>query len=349
MKKTLLICVGVAIAALVLFMVFRRPAVDTDVESPDLTDESPPIQPSKNVTPPKVVKEPTELPLVPPNPNIGKRYESGQKRFLAMFARPISFFGVVQDQFGQPIPNADILLRSADKPWDSPEGIKKTTATNGAFSFKGRGVGLSVSVSKEGYHAMEAFEGSLGSSASFSYTGQPTISAPKNGTREDPSVFVLRKAAVAEPLYENKVKMTLRPAEKPVSIRLIDGNPATTVNFLFTKPISERSNKGYPWKLNISVPSGGIVKQTGPNAGFQAPTEGYVPNYEIDMTDGRDAEIRWTKSTSSELFLKLPSGNYARADVNFYAGSGIIIIKTFYNPSGSPNLEYDSSKIIGKQ
>jgi hypothetical protein len=65
-----------------------------------------------------------------------------------------------------------------------------------------------------------------------------------------------------------------------------------------------------------------------------------VESHDIDMPSSMPRG--WTAHVKRRFFLKLRSGQYARADLEIIARGGHFFRVTSYlNPSGSRNLEYD--------
>lgn len=89
----------------------------------------------------------------PPASDSVPSFEDQQKKFIAVFNTPITFYGKVIDQYGEPVPQADVRLSANDEPLGGPtsEYVRKTDV-NGLFSIDGIvGLTLAVAVSKPGY------------------------------------------------------------------------------------------------------------------------------------------------------------------------------------------------------
>jgi hypothetical protein len=75
---------------------------------------------------------------------------------------------------------------------------------------------------------------------------------------------------------------------------------------------------------------------------FLAPEEGYSQSDEIDMP--RSLDRKWSGDAGRKYYLSLPGGKYARMEFAMIArGDHFCIVESFLNPSGSRNLEYDST------
>ena len=154
MRKIFPLCLAVIIALLALIVLFRRQSGDITVRPSDNTPEVSAEQ--LHTTTPTENPPTSSLPPPKGEEEIRSNYEEQQRRYQQALKNRIDFYGVVQDQFGQPVPAAKVTLRVVDKPWVNPPKIEKTANENGAFSLTGaRGAAVSVYVSKEGYHKIK--------------------------------------------------------------------------------------------------------------------------------------------------------------------------------------------------
>lgn len=112
----------------------------------------------------------------------------------------------------------------------------------------------------------------------------------------------------------------------------------------WTEPISHEDH--FTWRYRISVLGGGLTERKG-EFDFEAPLEGYRLTDEFGMNA---TDEKWTSRIGKEYFLKLSDGNYARVNIQFHPETGddwnFIVLKSYLNPQGSRNLEFDPAKKI---
>jgi hypothetical protein len=264
------------------------------------------------------------------------------KTVLAVFSTPISFYGKVVDQNGEPVPGAKVYYGAADKYFGNSSKYSGISDANGLFSITGiRGAGLFVGVAKEGY------AGTKRSGDSFGY-GIPRGSAPP--TAENPAIFVLRKKAEGEPLIVLKHRSYEIPKNGvPVEIGLSSGKKvrAGEGNVRVESWVDDKdpSRRQFNWKCRISVPDGGLLERKDDSL-FEAPADGYQPQDEMGES-ARDE--RWSGSRSKDYFVKTGSGyGLVRFEMLADRRNNAFVIEAYLNPSGSRNVEYDPSKQLNR-
>lgn len=257
---------------------------------------------------------------------------------------PINFWGRVVDDAGRAIDGATVVISAHDK-LNGP-GSKTTlfSGSSGMFEFIGRGLGISVSVSKAGYYQVPE------SSAVFGYAAGAGENSP-HPNRNDPAVLVLRKAGAGEVLSKLDKNFAIPTNGSAVDIDLMTGSVgAHTENsvevqvFMGNRMNANRhSGDRYDWRCRISVPEGGLISRHG-EFDFEAPSYGYTSADEISMPLSLGPD--WRSSVTRGYFLKLPSGNFARINVAIHTGGDrFVTIQSFLNPKpGSRNLEYDPAQ-----
>ncbi len=258
----------------------------------------------------------------------------------SIYSAPISFYGKVQDQFGNPIPEATVKYEVVDKFWADGSQYIGSSDLNGLFSISHiGGAGITVGVLKDGYDGIPGK-----SSQTFGYGMGPDEYRKAPPTEGAPALFILRKMEKAERLIVNDNYVPVPRDGTPVLIDLKQGQrvPSGTGDLQVESWISEQLKDArgrYPWHCRVTVPGGGIMER-GEQQDQQAPSDGYVSSIEFDMK--QDAP-RWTPSLGGDYFLKLGSGCYARARIAMISGGdNFISVESFLNPKpGSRNLEYD--------
>lgn len=279
-----------------------------------------------------------------------------------MLLTPIEFYGKVVDQYGAPVEGARASIGAADNFRGPGSDYVKTSDSAGLFSIEGiRGAYLTVGVSKEGYDYLQRK-----SNGAFRYGKQDPSLRPAP-TKDNPAIFVLRKKTQPETLFVAKRSLGFPKDGTPVSVRVNDlkkARPRTpdqdgidgdfTIQFWVEHDSFVPGNHPkYDWRFRISVPGGGVQERTDPEWQFEAPTDGYQPYLEVNMskdlpTTPTGDEERWRSSLEEHYFMKLADGRYSRIFVEGYTAERPILHLEAYtttNP-GSRNLEFDPEKSI---
>lgn len=266
------------------------------------------------------------------------------KAFSMAFLTPISFWGKVVDEKGNPVSEALVKLGTADRPWETGSSYTRTTDANGLFSITGvRGLSISINVSKDGYYQTQHSRGQL------SYA-QPSGNKEPLPVSGKPMVFELRKMGETVPL----IRVSERPIRvpkngTPVEVNFSTGQAmAAGQNGLKVECWTEDQNKNaqsqYTWRCRLSVPGGGLVERTG-QFSFEAPPDGYKDVVEIEMPQSSSA---WAKGADKDYFAKLPGDRYARFTFGLTTGGDhFFVVASYLNPTpGNRNLEFDPTKVV---
>ncbi len=299
---------------------------------------------------------PATTPTKSPNPSVAPTPPATQgdeavlreervKTVQSVFAAPISFYGKVLDQNGNPVPEAHIEYSAIDKFWADGSRYQGTSDDNGNFSISDiKGAGLLVTVGKNGYDSINGK-----SSQAFGYGMPPDSSRKSPPTKDTPSIFVLRKKVIGEPLFTVARTFRIPRNGSPVEINLktaisVPAGQGDLVIACWTNDQEQDANRHYDWQCRFSVPGGGLV-QSQDETDYQAPIEGYQPSVEISMPHNAE---NWRSDVSGEYYLKLANGTYARAKINMIAGGDHFVrITSYLNPQqGSRNLEYDPAQQV---
>ena len=294
---------------------------------------------SKALTP-----NPSPNPNSSPNPASSSRIvqEKPKEEIVReYFSQQINFYGKVEDTTGDPVVGANVEY-SVYSNWLSPNqkptsGPKSDEA--GRFSILGnQGASIFVRVTHPDYYETQQ------SKHRYSYA-QPVGPIP---TVDNPAEFVLRRKGITEPLL--KLKQVVRSVPKDgraIQVGLTGENARdmTLQAWTATAQHGAANNAPFEWKIRIAVPGGGLVAYED-HYQFEAPESGYVPAIEFEMpVAGIDG--KWRDRFEQTYFVKLGSGNYVRMRFQMIAGGGhFAVVESYYNPSGSRNLEYDPIKAI---
>jgi len=261
-------------------------------------------------------------------------------------ATPITFYGKVIDQNGDPVPDATVNYSALDKFNASGSQYQGKSDANGNFSISGIvGAALSVGVRKKGYYMID------GKSASaFAYGVGPDSTRREPPTKDNPAILVLQKMGIAEPLIHISSR-TYRIARNgtPLEVDLTTGQKSAQGSLrveAWTEDQAKNAKQHYNWRCRISVPNGGLVERQD-QFDFEAPADGYKPSDEIVMlkTAGK-----WQPQAQREYFVKFEDGRYARIQLKMIAqGNHFFRLESYLNPSGSRNLEFDPNKTVKSQ
>jgi hypothetical protein len=261
--------------------------------------------------------------------------EAQERAFITAFNTPIAFYGRVIDQYGDPIPDAQVKLSANDKVFGGPPSrYTRKTDTGGRFSIEGIvGITLGVEVSKPGYRVIPPAYGKVTSSGLFEY-GLSSRGAYQF-SKEIPTMFTLHKIGAVEPLVkigEKNFRLARDGAPLPVAV---DEQGAHQIvlrywNQELQQPTGQRQ---HDWRLEIHVPNGGLLKRKDTSA-FEAPQEGYVSTDTVEMPMSLGNQWR-------SYFIKFDDGTFARANLEMHAGGDHFVVwESFFNPkAGSRNLE----------
>jgi hypothetical protein len=125
----------------------------------------------------------------------------------------------------------------------------------------------------------------------------------------------------------------------PVELNLLNGTqvPAGSgqLKLELWRDISDMKKQPFDWKLQLSMPSGGLVP-TDEEFAFQAPESGYQPSIVIDMPATNQD---WLGEVRSKYYVQLPDGKYGRIDFYLLPRNGVFTVSSSINPTGSRNLE----------
>ncbi len=249
---------------------------------------------------------------------------------------PIDFFGKVIDEASNVVADANIHFEWTDL---SPDGTSKKNMTSdagGMFSLRGvTGKALTVQVSKPGYYSYQNFP------VGFFYAGENENFVPDE---INPVVFKLKKRGHAESLIRFNKSYRLPRDGGPIQIDLQTGKEASTGNALlkvecWTQDANKRSGEHYDWLCRISVVSGGIQAYS-EQFPFLAPELDYKSSDEIDMKVVPDK--LWQRDVKRQYFIRTSDSRFGRISFRMIAhGEHFCQIESYFNPSGSRNLEYD--------
>jgi hypothetical protein len=217
--------------------------------------------------------------------------------------RPISFYGRVLDDSGQPVPGADVHFEwnSLDSSGEMVREEARTTSdADGRFSLLGKtGKRLFVDVLKEGYY------GEPTNRVAFEYA------VPYEGLflpqRDRPVTFGLRKKGPGAELITSQrgVRPDLgvrAPRDgTPVRVDLLSRKvgEAGQLEISQAKPEYEHWRQATEWTFRMAIPDGGFVEYHG-EFPFQAPEAGYQPTVEFRFSS---RETNWAATLQKQYYI----------------------------------------------
>lgn len=288
-------------------------------------------------------------------PPVGVKPQDAEsdKRYLDMLApilqRSLVFYGRVVDERNAPVSGAKARFSLTNNPNPNGSGTRGDTESDqdGRFVISGRGMGIYVEVSKEGYYRVPEIDGKRGSYGHFrnhENLGNTDVPMP---TEDNSATFVLRKMGAAVPLVHVTQRSIIVPKNgTPTEIDLGTGQVVAAGKGqlrveVWTHNEGLNPNKGqhYDWRCQLTIIGGGLVERTG-QFDFEAPENGYAATAEL--AQAATAE-RWRQNMDKQFFVRLADNRFARINFEMIAGGDhFIVLESFLNPEpGSRNLEFD--------
>lgn len=282
--------------------------------------------------------------------NHDEQAEAQKAKMVNLLNNPISFWGKVVDQNGNPVVGAHVEISVTNKFSWSPSAqnssttFKRNTDSRGLFALlKQRGGSINVRVSADNYAPSfnEKTEKDQ-SRVTLSYAGKNDSLHHSRPTKNEPMIFVLRK--------KNPPANLIRFPKKVISINL-DGEPTTIVlnsqNINFEVEVRCWSScpepftyDKYDWKAEIKV-TRGLIKVVDELDPVLAPENGYSSSFAFEMP--KNTEQNWQRTSPSgtrDFWIKFENGNYARSRIEIITGrKHQIVVEASYNLDGTNNFE----------
>jgi hypothetical protein len=279
-----------------------------------------------------------------PRPSPQLTVGAQERGFIAAFNTPITFYGRVIDQYGSPVPGADVKLSANDKAFGGrPSHYTRKTDTDGRFSIDGiAGITLGVEVSKPGYHSLPSAYGKVTSSGLFEYG--LSSKGPHQSSQAVPTIFTLHKVGTIEPLVKiGKKDFRIARDGSLLSIAVDEQGAHKVLLRCWNQELQLANQRQYDWRLEIAVPNGVLLRREDAFA-FEAPQDGYVSGDTVEMLVSMGNQ--WRSLIERSYFIKFDDGTSARANLEMHAGGDHFVVwESFYNPkAGSRNLEYSELK-----
>lgn len=260
---------------------------------------------------------------------------------------PITFYGKVIDQFGEPVSMAIVKYDTNDNL--SGLGTKHSTKADNAgdFSIHGAGASLSVEVSKDGYYPIDFSPpwDKPGSSNGFAYAAVGG-SKPHQPDVAHPVIFALHKQGKVEPLERLRSKSFDVPksgSEVKINVAPQGSKALREITVKMWINDGKKTSLGtFDWSFEIAAIDGGLVPRSD-KYNFTAPETGYEPAQKVSIP-ATLPRPQWEEVAERSYFVKFNDGAFARIDVTAFNSAGVEI-KGYINPqTGSRNLESDPKK-----
>jgi hypothetical protein len=262
----------------------------------------------------------------------------------------ISFYGMVVDQNGQPVPGATVYITVL---YNSLLGSGEDRAVlqtneNGAFSVTGyRGRTLDIGLRKDGYD----YEGDVGP---FHYTTLVPETQRHHPDKDQPVKFGMWKRKGAETMVKYQaIEFPLKFDGTEYRVDLLKGMVVKEGGDLFFRLTSPQALTGqsnssgrWTWGLEMEAVGGGFVLSH-QKLMSEAPESGYQPKLEL----GKQATANdWDGQARGDFYSFTRQKFYSKFHLYFTGNpaifQGVLTISSQTNPSGSRNLEYDLAKDV---
>ena len=259
-----------------------------------------------------------------------------------MVATPIKFWGRVENEAGQPIPDAQVIVISFDRPADPflfpyvsyTQFPTLTTDKEGRFVVRDTtGAALIVSVAKTGYQSV------TGASRRLAYA-EALRAGGELPTETNPAVFVFERTAFEElrPIATGALPLPESGESLPLSIRSIRPygvDPEEVEATVLCEQEAANSDGRFPWRCSLTIPGGGAQRM---RLEFdRAPEDGYAETIEFgDAVDDAD----WDHRRRERIVIRFPDQTYAFTNFRIrLTGERNVSFKGVWNPTGSRVLD----------
>lgn len=296
---------------------------------------------------PKATATPQPKPSAAVQVNHAAEIKQEMAFWQAAFLTPITFYGKVVDEKGNPVAGAKTIIQPTDCMNGASKNFEKITDNNGNFSISDlHGLSVAIAVSKGGYYSTPQSRGSFGYIQSSYGTFSPHIDPNK------PAIFVLQRMGQTEPLIKHEwFQAEIAKDGTPTYLDLITGKKTQGADSMqiqiWTQDAGLPPNgwHPYPWKAMLTISGGGVIVKIGGPYDFTAPTEGYTQDDVINMQSN---DPKWRTHITKEYYFKFSNGKYARARIQYCIGRfQFVSVTSYLNPQpGHTNLEYDPAQQV---
>ena len=347
MKKlfgSLLVVAVVVAILLALRQTHHTPAPDVSEDNPTpqtqtssqtnaaLRAANTPTQSAQPTGQPAVAPAQNPFNTAPPTPE--QRAET-LRQALEQKNVPIDFYGRVIDQDSNSVSGASVKVyirhwKLTDDAVSEPIRTDKITDADGRFEIHGvTGDAVDIeAMQKPGYELSPKFSHSAG---------------PASGSADNPVVYQMWKTGEKAQLVSGNKFWGIVPDGRPYTIDLLlgtkseSGTASGDLRVAVSRPPNVSRKDLYDWSFKITPIDGGILETTDEFM-YQAPDNGYAPEYEFQL---KASDTNWTHRVKKDFYVR-SRGRYGRINVEViarYQNEGVFSVGYAVNPAGSRNLQ----------
>ncbi|WP_265594913.1 carboxypeptidase-like regulatory domain-containing protein [Haloferula sp. BvORR071] len=271
--------------------------------------------------------------------------ETPQESMKRMMSAEILFYGLVVDQHGDPVPDAEVTYYVHGMKSPGRDGMIVRTDAKGLFKVSGvQGGQLSVTAAKEGYTMISDYEGNGVTSQLICIYGMADDGGRRYMNPAMPSKLTLAKLGAIEPLVRCKLgHQPLAPNGGVLRVCVDEAGTGHAVDFRLDVDPAARPQGGakerYTWSCLITVPEGEIAPVNGP--GFTAPSGGYASEARVGHDETEPDGVWRPVAPRAHYFVRFKDGTHAliEAEITSKARKDGLFLHTFYNTKpGSTQL-----------
>ena len=346
--------VVVLLSALLIWLVRKKPtetpltaSTEPDVSLPQSANPHPPVTaPAHTVT--NAAAANTATAPTSQRPALGSKWEKGLGILSTYNDVPIDFYGKLEDQFGNPVPGAEIkgsiMVNNGQR--EGTDHPSTTSDANGLFEFHGRGENIGVMPHKAGYTIAST-------ETLFKYSHMEDH--PFVSQANAPTVIKMWKLQGAEPLVLINQNYKIPYMAAPITFDLLTGQIVPSGgDIILTVSRSPGVLSGrscLDWSVQVNAVAGGLMNSDGQEAvTYAAPVNGYEPS--TNFIFSTNAPYKWFGAFNQGFFLMSRNGQvYSKVNLSFRINTdpnGLMYI-TFggvANANGSRNWEGDPNTMV---
>jgi hypothetical protein len=294
----------------------------------------------------KIIGTPTLTSTEPIAKNDRDRLPEITQKYNENHNIPIEFYGLVIDQYSNPVPNVkfNIAIQQTYMPLPTELAFsskiirsEKETGIDGHFEITGeRGDAFDIeSIHKDGYQ--------LSAQTQMSY-GYVNVSVPFHPDSRNPVVFKMWKLGEFQKLVSHRTLFGFQPDGRVYTLDLLNDiktegeNSGGDLRIKFQRP-PIKPNEMYSWTLEISAVDGGLVETTDEFT-YLAPESGYQP--QVNFETNSISPSAMPDLVKSYYFTSRNSQKYGVVHLQIYSdyrGQSAILVDSSVNPNGSRNLQ----------
>lgn len=342
----LLLCIAIVVLTVLVVWFAKQPAkTSVPMATPSKAEESVAATPALPET--DVLTSVTGHVAVPtPSNGVSAPQKSKEQETLEILSTkndiPIVFYGRLEDQFGNPVTDAQIAasVRIYNGVKSTVERFSVTSDASGLFQINhGKGESLGIMPQKPGYALATA-------GTEFRYTyldAHPYV--PDAG---NPTVIKMWKLQGAEPLAGIDQHYKLHYTNAPLNFDLLTGQIVPSggdIKLMVSRSPGIMSGRNrLDWSVEVEAVDGGLMDSGGQEAvTYAAPESGYEPS--MTFTFSTNAPYKWFGGFNQGFFVMSRNGRvYSKLGLSFRINDNpddfmYITFGGIANTNGSRNWE----------